>query len=58
MNETQRKAIGYLIRREFNEETITFIMCLCERHGCGGQKCWECLLEMLESGHVLRGQQE
>lgn len=53
MNQKQREGIGYLIRYELRKGIHTYHICLCERHGCRGANCWECLLEMLETGKVL-----
>jgi len=47
MKKEEKTAIIKKIMYELEEGSHTFTMCNCNRHGCRGIKCWECLLEEL-----------
>ena len=50
MNKEARMRVCNNVRKELSKGIHTYTMCKCGRHGSRGVKCWECLLEMIESG--------
>ncbi len=52
MKKKSREYISAYIKRELAhiEGTYTFIMCKCKRHGCRGERCWECWLDLMVEG--------